>query len=46
MHEYGADAEWTDVDTITIYPKHYTETQLHNRKTIGQQLVIGIPYSR
>lgn len=25
MHEYGADAEWTDVDTITIYPKHYTE---------------------
>ena len=25
MHEYGADAEWTDVDTITIRPKRYEE---------------------
>ena len=25
MHEYGADAEWTDIDTITIRPKRYEE---------------------
>lgn len=25
MHEYGADAEWTDVDTITIRPTKYKE---------------------
>lgn len=25
MREYGADAEWTDVDTITIRPKRYEE---------------------
>ncbi len=25
MHEYGAEAEWTDVDTITIGAKPYTE---------------------
>jgi putative 3-phosphoshikimate 1-carboxyvinyltransferase len=25
MHEYGSDAEWTDVDTITIRPKRYEE---------------------
>lgn len=26
MKEYGADAEWTDVDTITVKPKPYKET--------------------
>ena len=25
MREYGADAEWTDVDTITVKPKPYVE---------------------
>lgn len=27
MAEYGADAEWTDVDTITVKPKPYTERE-------------------
>lgn len=26
MKEYGAEAEWTDVDTITVKPKPYQET--------------------
>ncbi len=26
MKEYGADAEWTDVDTITVKPQPYKET--------------------
>lgn len=26
MKEFGADAEWTDVDTITVKPKPYQET--------------------
>lgn len=25
MREYGADAEWTDIDTITVKPKPYKE---------------------
>lgn len=27
MKEYGAEAEWTDVDTITVKPKPYQETK-------------------
>lgn len=26
MKEYGADVDWTDVDTITVRPRHYTPT--------------------
>ena len=25
MREFGADADWTDVDTVTIHPKPYTQ---------------------
>lgn len=26
MKEYGADADWTDMDTITVKPQPYKET--------------------
>lgn len=29
MSEFGADAEWTDIDTITVNPKPYTATPYH-----------------
>ena len=29
MTEYGADVEWTDVDTITVRPKPYTEREFY-----------------
>ena len=45
MTEYGADVEWTDVDTITVRPKPYTEREFyifHILRAVIRRCVVAI----
>ena len=44
MREFGADAEWTDVDTITVKPQGYTPGNTSSRTT-GVRPATGMRWS-